>query len=208
MVDVATIDAIVSGARQFGGQTGMSWVRFFRDGGINRGGYSHHKFSRYASVDEAPDTFNPDTLGRELWQENLLSIHARYPDTVGGENVPGAYTDQPIDAAVVAYEYGPGSRVVEVDPLGLLGAIRGYEYQACEHEGWRFSVAHAFCEALQSEVIHYLIDATGAHAWTVDDLSEISGSLSVDHSGPGWVIRFTPGSSAAVSLLEHVVRGR
>lgn len=207
MVDAATIDAIVSAARQYPGQTGLSWARLF-PGKQPEAGYSYHKFSRYASDDEAPETYNPNTIGRELWTENLRSIHHRYPDTLdpdGGE-IPGPLTFTEADPII--YQYGPGSRVVDVDPLGALGAIRGYRYQACEHPEWHYSIAEAFTRALEESIIGWMIERTGANAWTVDNLAEISGTTSTEKTPDGWLIRFRRGESNAISLTEMMTRGR
>ena len=38
----------------------------------------------------------------------------------------------------------------------LLNAIRGYQYQTCEHPSWETSEAKAFCEALQQRLISML----------------------------------------------------
>jgi hypothetical protein len=211
VVDAAAIDGIVAGAIQYGRspEPSFSFVRFFRESDQNTGGYSAHRFSPYAGPDEAPETFNPETIGRELWTENLRSIHARYPDTSGGGLVPGPGDFSELEA--VAYEYGPGARVVDVDPLGLLGLIRGFEYQACEHRDWRWSIAYAFCEALKALVAGRLIDLTGACAWTISDLSEIEGTLEVvkaEDPGGAWSMRFVPGRGEAVSLMSMIGRRR
>lgn len=207
VVNVDTIDAIVSAARQYPGQTGLSWARLF-PGKQPKAGYSHHKFSRYASDDEAPETFNPNTIGRELWTENLRSIHHRYPDTVevdGGE-IPGPLAFS--EADVIRYEYGPGSRVVDVDPLGAIGAIRGYRYQACEHPEWHYSIAEAFTGALRDIIIDWMIDRTGANGWTVDQLEDVTGTTSAETTPDGWIVRFRRGQSNAVSITELMTRGR
>ena len=207
VVDSATIDGIVAGAIQYGRDGGPSFAfyRFFPDTDHNRGGYSAHRFSPYAGPDEAPETFNPETIGRELWTENLRSIHARYPDTLEGGVVPGPGDFSELEA--VAYEYGPGARVVEVDPLGLLGLISGYEYQACEHDGWKASIARAFCDKVKFHVGHYLMDRAGSSAWTIGDLAEIEGTLQVTPGESGaWSMRFTPGRGSAVSLMSMIAR--
>ena len=209
VVDSATIDGIVAGALQYGrdGGPGFSFYRFFSDTATDRGGYSSHRFSPYASPDEAPSTFNPETIGRELWIENLRSIHARYPDTLEGGPVPGPGDFSELEA--LAYEYGPGARVVEVDPLGLLGVIRGYEYQACEHDGWKASIAKAFCDSVTFHVGHYLMESTESSTWTISDLAEIEGTLQVmPGEGGAWSMRFVPGRSNTVSIMSLAIRGR
>ncbi len=208
IVDAATIDAIIAGAQQFqprDNEPSWSFYRFYRDTDRDRGGYSYHRFSPYAGNDEAPEVFNPDTIGRELWGENVLSIHARYPDTVDGENLPGAGTFT--EAEVIAYRYGPGARVANVDPLGAIGAIRGYEYQSCEHDGWKHSIAYAFTHQVTANIIDRLRDGTSSNAWTLDDLAEIEGETHYTAGeGGAWTIRFTPGRNEAVSILQMITR--
>lgn len=57
-----------------------------------------------------------DDTGRMLWNENLASIHARYPDTITSWDYPGPIDFTPCD----------------VD-----------DYQSCEHERWDRSEAKA-----------------------------------------------------------------
>lgn len=196
----ATIDALVAGAKAYiAPPRGLGYWYSEQSG-------ARFEFRTYADDAEAPDTFNASTLGRELWAENLRSIYARYPDTIENpDRIPGPGVGP---AEVMAYTYGPGPRVVNVDPFGLLGVIRGYRYQSCEHPGWSMSPARAFCDALTNAVISDLIERTGANAWTIDDTAEIEGELLIESGRhaerPGWVIRFVPGQSLAVSLSEMI----
>jgi hypothetical protein len=91
-----------------------------------------------------------DRLGRLLVAENLRSIHARYPDTIGSDdNVPG-----PIDPYWNDYWYqGRSRRPSAVEGLKLLDC---YEYQACESAEWHTSEARQFCEALRSRLIAHV----------------------------------------------------
>lgn len=201
LVSVANIDALVAGAKQYIAKPRGHGSWYSEQSG------ARFEFRTYADDTEAPDTFNADTLGRELWAENLRSIYARYPDTLDNDDaIPGAVGIGAAD--VMAYTYGPGARVVDLDPLGLLGAIRGYTYQACEHDGWRSSAARAYCDALTDAVVRDLIERTGANAWTIDDTAEVEGDLIVtsgrDDTEPGWAIRFRPGQSRAVSISEMI----
>jgi hypothetical protein len=49
-----------------------------------------------------------------------------------------------------------------------LKAISCYEYQSCEHPGWRKSEAHAFCEALRDMAIGCLPGYDDA-PWEIND---------------------------------------
>ncbi len=81
-----------------------------------------------------------NAAGALLIQENLNSIHARYPDTI--ENPKG--TPGPIEQywlTEYVYEW-PERHLTAVEAFK---AISCYEYQACEHEGWENSRARRFC---------------------------------------------------------------
>ena len=200
MVSAPNIDALVAGAESLGPGE-FNWYAPASEGVIPC------SFNRFASDEEAGELrFNEDTLGRMLWLENLASIHARYPDTVDNDDhLPGAGDGT---GEILAYTYGPGIRVVNLDPLGLIGAIRGYEYQTCEHQAWSKSVARAYCMELERAVIRKLIDKTGTNAWTIDSLDDISGETNViaAREGKAWTIQFTPGRSAAVSITNMIAK--
>ncbi|HCG01491.1 MAG TPA: hypothetical protein DEV93_13215 [Chloroflexi bacterium] len=94
--------------------------------------------------------YSTAAIGRMLIDENLRSIHARYPDTVDGGQVPGpfeSYWEQPYSCPIM---------LPTVDAVQVLKAIDCYEYQSCEHDGWETSTARAFCDALRGAMIHRL----------------------------------------------------
>jgi len=103
----------------------------------------------------AGDFTKATEIGQILWDENRKSIEHRYPDTVEDfSNAPG-----PIGESY-EYEYRPlfGLRPHgnDLDPVQVLKAIKCYEYQSCEHDGWANSAAWHFCQALQSHAISVL----------------------------------------------------
>ncbi len=202
LVARATIDALVAGAKA----QGPGRYYFYAGGDFSL----HCEFSNWASDSDSENlVFNDNTLGRMLWTENLLSIQARYPDTIGHSEVPGSLIGEDVNAAVATYTYTPGPRVVQLDPLGLLGVINGYGYQTCEHKEWRSSIAKGFVDTLQGGVIRKLIELTGANAWTIDDLDEVTGELAkVRRERAGWTLQFTPGASAAVSITDMIAKGQ
>jgi hypothetical protein len=88
-----------------------------------------------------------DEVGRMLWKENLASVAHRYPRDKDGER-PGPTDFR--DADVETYTFTPlPKEIVDVWDLNPDGALRVtvdcYDYQSCEHPGWRGSAAHALC---------------------------------------------------------------
>lgn len=94
------------------------------------------------------DYTNADEVGAMLVATNLASIHARYPDTIADpEGIPGPivqYWNEPYTWT------DPRCRVTAVEGLK---AISCYEYQSCEHEGWKRSEARQFCEVLTGYLV-------------------------------------------------------
>lgn len=103
-----------------------------------------------------------DEVGVMLWAENVRSVQGRYPDTIESGEYPG-----PIDFAdedVFAYTFPTNTRTLT--PVEALKALACYEYQSCEHEGWKASQAFAFCQSLRDELINRLPGYAEA-AWSV-----------------------------------------
>jgi|GEM_PF-453587 len=102
-------------------------------------------------------TEQADRVGRMLWWENLRSVAYRYPDDcdIGDEDAAG----WPGPAGFTVYEcetYTHRSRLFHLNPVHVLSAIKGYEYQSCEHPDWKTSEARAFCEELRETMIRLL----------------------------------------------------
>lgn len=81
---------------------------------------------------------DPSALGLMLWRENHFSVNSRYNET----RMPEGYK----------FTRFPG----KIDPVVVLKQIACYEYQSCEHDGWKTSDAFKFCQALTSEMINAL----------------------------------------------------
>lgn len=73
-------------------------------------------------------------IKEELRRENQASLWARYPDD--GMNAGGGERFRPIWDGMASVE-------------DALGALRCYEYQACESDTWKDSYAHALCQAIR-----------------------------------------------------------
>lgn len=71
-------------------------------------------------------------LGRSLWAENLASVACRYPDDNAGDRPgPAGFRDDD------TLTYAAPTVEVLLSAAGVVKAIDCYEYQACEHPGWR-----------------------------------------------------------------------
>jgi hypothetical protein len=74
--------------------------------------------------------------GAMLWATNVESVNYRYND------------NEPL------LDYSFESH--DVPPVWVLKAIDCYEYQSCEHDGWKGSDASLFAEALRRHVVGML----------------------------------------------------
>lgn len=107
---------------------------------------------------------NRNEVGQMLWAENLASIHARYPDTQEGGLYPGPVDFEATD--VLTYMHEP---VHGYEPVDVLSVLACYEYQSCEHKGWKTSEAHQFCDVLRKHAISKLPGYDHA-PWGIDDV--------------------------------------
>ena len=82
-----------------------------------------------------------DHVGQMLIRENHLSVNFRYDER------PTVTLEDP---------YRFNMRLRPIDPVQVLKALNCYEYQSCEHPGWKTSEAKAFCDALRHSTIHRL----------------------------------------------------
>ncbi len=89
---------------------------------------------------ERVEWHNADRVGAALLRENIASVSFRYAPHDGG--LPGPVPNPvPED-----YGYQPFLRV---ETAQVLKAIDCYEYQSCEHPGWKDSEARRFCDVLR-----------------------------------------------------------
>jgi hypothetical protein len=96
-----------------------------------------------------------DQLGQLLLSENVKSVNYRYPSDHGLPS-DGDYS--------TLYRFGTSPRVSAID---VLVALDGYEYQSCEHPGWRTSEAHSFTDALRRAVIGHLPGYYESNCWAI-----------------------------------------
>lgn len=79
-----------------------------------------------------------------LWRENVKSVNARYPEDKA-------------DPAVYVIEENDIPGIIDTPDLGQLAkALHCYEYQSCEHSGWKDSEAFSWCEKVQYNIMQAL----------------------------------------------------
>lgn len=81
-----------------------------------------------------------EALYLDLLQANLDSLGARYPDTTRGD-----WADE------VTARLNPKAKYASV--VAAIKGVQCYQYQACEHAGWKDSTAHKFTKELIGELI-------------------------------------------------------
>ena len=92
---------------------------------------------------------NASNIGRMLLFENMRSFAHRY--------------NCKLDIPVYDYHHGP-----KLTPVEVLKALACYEYQTCEHPGWKGSDAYSFCSTLRHTIIGLLPGYEDAQ-WEVTD---------------------------------------
>jgi len=129
IVDRDHIAYLVEAGRRLGVHCPLSW---YHDG-------RHHKLNE----------LTVDAVAQMLWSENVASVCSRYPDC-SPDDLPGPGMGWP-------YAYGVHRCTLRhVEPVQVLKSLNCYEYQSCEHDGWKASEARAFCKALRSAATHAL----------------------------------------------------
>ena len=95
-------------------------------------------------------------LGRALVRENVLSCEHRYPSNAQRDHVltTGAVEPSAADFAAEAYFYKRPAKTPDV--VTMLKAIDCYEYQSCEHPGWKTSHARDYCAEVRRNLIPML----------------------------------------------------
>lgn len=124
-------------------------------------GFSWHWEGQGIRLDSS-DRDQAARVGQMLWDENLKSIHARYPDTIEKpDNIPGVIGE------VYVYAHSRPYRLDQIDFVQLLKAIHCLKYQFCEHDEWQRSQAYAFLRALEGAAVRSLAGYDDAQ-WEIE----------------------------------------
>lgn len=119
---------------------------------------SGHKCLVHDWIDPQNDNIKTvRNVARKLAEENIRSVAARYPnDKDGSRPGPSGMTDEEIcqsaeDIAEV-YQWNP-PKLSNVDLFSMLGS---YEYQSCETDDWRDTLAYRQICWIRNELIRQL----------------------------------------------------
>jgi hypothetical protein len=106
-------------------------------------------------------------VGRMLLAENQRSVNHRYNEV----EIEPLYD---FDEVLWRYQRTAG---LDLDPVKVLRAIAGYEYQACEHPQWERSEACHYLDALRRLCISQLAgyDRATSSPSSLDDIRRDSG---------------------------------
>jgi hypothetical protein len=100
---------------------------------------------------------NASEIGRILLTENERSVRHRYPND-GPDELPGTIGE---DAA--NYEFRPFDQPLQ--PLAILKGCECFDYQACETDDYKASVAHAIVNSIRKRAILCLPGYDDAAGW-------------------------------------------
>jgi hypothetical protein len=143
---------------------GEEHIRYLVNAGLSRvirKGYGLNWYLDGVRVGTLDGGDNSDDLtGQMLWDENFKSVNHRYNN---GDDLPGPLG---LGRTAPKYKHRLDFDRKSIDPVQVLKAIKCYEYQSCEHEGWEKSSANAFCEALRFAAIAALLGYDDAQ-WEV-----------------------------------------
>ncbi|MEU7925079.1 hypothetical protein [Micromonospora sp. NPDC049107] len=146
------IDAMLTAGLRFA-ETGypLSWYWPSPTATSDRGSWTSSE-SQLESVQRRRDLTLPTAgrVGAMLLAENRASVNHRYAE----DEIEEPYL----------FTWLPGTP----DPIVVLKALSCYEYQSCEHPGWRGSEAYQFCNALRRQAIGRLPRYSDA-PWVIED---------------------------------------
>jgi hypothetical protein len=106
----------------------------------------------------AIDRRNAEEIGRILLHENEVSVQYRYPQDAP-EDLPGTIGER-------AETYVFRACGARLSPVAVIKAVHCLEYQSCEHDGWRASVAFSICQDIK-EAATYTLPGYDAADWEV-----------------------------------------
>lgn len=118
---------------------------------IRKGPFGHDFFE----VDHTTAT----VAGMILLEENVASVKHRYPDDDVTE-LPGPTE---LLEQLVRYQWAEAGS--DQTPEGAIKAVHSYQYQSCEHPGWKTSLAKQLTDSLVESLVRTLPAYQSADTW-------------------------------------------
>lgn len=139
------------------------------------------QFNPTEDQDPADPYARETRMGQELWDENVRSVMHRYPSRTGeSSNCSDKKLPGPIGEDFETFKYEPPNPVRNlINPLQVISSCRCLDYQSCEHEGWRSSLA---CRVLESIEAH-AVEKIPGYRETKWGAPELGGHTHTDDSG-------------------------
>lgn len=116
-------------------------------------------FADFQAAYKTARSMDRTDLGRILAVEQRLSVAYRYRESA---DLPGD-----TNALIFEYEHRPVMAHMPdgYDPVNILLAVSGYEYQSCEHPGWHTSEAKAITESIRDFAVSKVTTKAPRHYW-------------------------------------------
>ena len=135
----------------------------FNRGGTKFSWYWRKQWREFTTTgwDQPPRTLEVGTM---LWEENIKSVLYRYDDCTRA-NMPGPCGEDFKLRKGDLLQHQCPEWSYAIDPVQVLSSCTRYEYQACEHPGWKRSQALAFIEALRAKAVRALPGYDAAEDW-------------------------------------------
>lgn len=127
----------------------------------------------------------PRGIGQMLWDENYASVNHRYSESEPTPDYSPTLTDAPLS------------------PIAVLKALDCYEYQSCEHPGWKTSDAHTLINAVRGIIF------TDHPEWAREiftpgsDVSRPAYTQSAEYSAAPWEVDSLDQVAAVIVKAER-----
>lgn len=109
-------------------------------------------------------------VAKGLARENIRSVAHRYPDTVSGNRPGPCLTDERIEeaAALYAAHFMTNSAYVRsLRPVQILVLCQGLDYQSCETDDWKDTLAWRQLDWIKNQAIR-LLPGHATADWSYD----------------------------------------
>lgn len=118
-----------------------------------------HHHCALRELESGDSLITAQNVARDLIAENIKSVAHRYPNDKDGERPgPAGLTDAQITEAAVLWagHYHQKGLPEDVAPLTIAKLADSLEYQSCEHEGFKTSLAQRQINEIRTRVLSLL----------------------------------------------------